>query len=281
MTFEIRTARPEDVKTITPWTKDTFEWGDYILERVADWMGDPDSEVLVCVDSSDVPLGLTHARMLSETEGWLEGARVHPDHKRSGLGTALNHAGVEWARSRGANVVRLAIETDNEPARRQVEKLGYRVGSEWVAGFIDPDRGFRAPASSRLTASSLADADSAWVFWSTSELASASRGLIHQGWHWRKAVASDLRSAARAQRLLQSLAGWVMLRDGSENRMETMWLAGTAEDLPDLLEGVLDHAASEHVEHLVVKMPGLNWAVEAMRRLGFWVTGIGVFYKPT
>lgn len=279
MTQAVRPAELGDIQAIAPWTQDTFEWGDYVLERVTDWMEDQTSEVLVCTDEDDVAIALVHARMLSDTEGWLEGARVRPDQKRRGLGSILNHAGLEWIRSRGGRVVRLAIETDNEAARRQVEKLGYRVGSEWVTGFSSADPSFRAPRSSRLVPSSSADVDGAWMFWSTSELARAARGLVHEGWQWRSASVDDLKGAAAEQRLFQSGAGWVAFRDGGDS-LETILVAGTQGDLPVLLEGIRDYAADQPAEHLVVKIPALDWASESLTRSGFKVKGILVYYKP-
>ena len=137
MAFELRPARLEDVPGIVEWTTDTFDWGDYVPERISTWISDPNSQVLVAVGEADTPLAVAHVVMLSPTEGWLEAARVHPDHRRSGLGSALNHAGVDWARSLGARVVRLATEADNAAARSQVEALGYRQTSSWVYSWIE------------------------------------------------------------------------------------------------------------------------------------------------
>lgn len=278
MDLVVRSARSDDMASISTWTKDTFEWGDYVPERLPQWMDDPESEILVCVDAADVPLAIVHVRMLAITEGWLEAARVHPDHKRSGMGTALNHAGVEWARSRGARVVRLATETGNLAARKQVEKLGYRAGSSWVTAFMEVDRPFRAEIAARLAKSASIDVDSAWMFWSTSELGGAGRSLLSEGWQWREARVDDLTAAARDDRLFQSPAGWVMFRpDGSD--LETMWLASSPEDLPRLLEGIKDLAATQGADQLVVKVPGLDWASEALRRAQFSVSDILVYYK--
>ena len=120
MSFRVRQGRADDLPWITSWTTDTFSWGDYVPDRIEGWLEDPESELLVCSDESDVVRAIVHAEMLSPAEGWLEAARVHPDHRRTGMGTALNRAGVEWLAQRGARVVRLATEADNEPAVAQV-----------------------------------------------------------------------------------------------------------------------------------------------------------------
>lgn len=277
MPVRTRKARPEDLEAIAPWTTDTFDWGDYVPERFLNWLADESGEVIVCVDEDDLPVALAHARMLSPTEGWLEGARVHPDHQRRGMGTTMNAAGVAWARERGARVVRLAIESDNVAANSQVEKLGYRLGSAWVAGFLEPDVRYRSPTSDSLSPSNTSDIDSAWVAWSTSDMESAGRGLLCEGWEWRKATVDDLRQAAGDGLMLQSPHGWVIQRRITE-QFETTWVAATKAGLPGLLNGLVDRAAAAGHERMVVKLPALDWARESLHRAGFETSGIYVYY---
>jgi len=280
MPIRTRKARADDLESITAWTTDTFEWGDYVPERFLDWLNDDAGEVIVCVDDDDVPVALAHARMLSPTEGWLEGARVHPDHQRQGMGMTMNAAGVAWARERGARVVRLAIETDNVAANRQVEKLGYRLGSEWVAGFLDPDITYRSPVADSLTESSSADVDGAWVGWSTSDLATAGRGLLCRGWEWRAAIVDDLRNAVANGQMVQSRHGWAIQRDIT-SQFETNWVATSQAGLPGLLDGLIDRAAASGHDHMLVKLPALDWARESLNRAGFETSGIYVYYLAT
>ena len=107
MGVSVREARQEDVAAIAPWTQDTFEWGDYVADRLPSWIDDPALHVLVCESNDGTPLAVCRAQMLTPIEAWLDGARVHPEHRREGLGRMLNHAGVAWARDQGARVVRL------------------------------------------------------------------------------------------------------------------------------------------------------------------------------
>ena len=279
MTFTVRAARAEDLASIAEWTHETFEWGDYVPDSFLHWIADPDSAVLVCVDADDVPTALVHAGMPSSTEGWLEAARVHPAHKRRGMGTALNHAGVQWARGHGARVVRLVTEAENSAARLQVEKLGYRLESQWVVGLMEPEPDDSSLPSNRLEPSSPMDLDSAWMSWSTGNLEAAGRGLLNIGWQWRKATIGDLENAIANQRLYQSAAGWVMLRPDTPGNVETAWLSTSAEEFPVLLQGLIGHAALARAEHLDVRLPAVDWAAESLRRAGFAVLEIVVYYK--
>jgi ribosomal protein S18 acetylase RimI-like enzyme len=268
MSFTVRIARAEDVEQIIPWTTDTFDWGDYVPDRLPGWIEDPNSAVVVCVDGSERPLAMTHVLLLSKTEGWLEAARVHPDHKRSGMGLAMNHAGVEWARERDARVVRLATEAENKAARRQVEALGYRQTSTWVHARYEIGEGSTKPAEPGLRPAPRSDVDAAWMFWSTSNLAHHSRGLIAHGWRWRKATPRDLASAAREGNFYQSPAGWVVADLLENDRMRMLWLATTPEEAPRLLADLIDLASQRGAAELTIKMPNVPWVAEALSRSG-------------
>ncbi len=268
MNFMVRPGRLDDVDSIIPWTADTFDWGDYIPTRLPLWLESADSEVLVCIDEADEPKAVAHVVLLSPTEGWMEGARVHPDFRRSGMGSALNDAGVAWAKEHGARVVRLATEEQNIAARSQVERLGYREVSRWVFTGFDVDRKDRAPEHFRLRPAPGSDAEAAWLFWAASDLAREGRELIANGWQWRTARPDDVTRAASSSRLFQSPAGWVIIDQPDPKWIRCGWMATTPDDILRLLGGLLDLAAELEAEELDIKMPNVPWTAEALTRVG-------------
>ncbi len=278
MGASVRVARHDDVASIVPWTTDTFSWGDYVPDRIHIWLEDPDSQVLVSVDEADTPIALCHAAMLSPTEGWLEGARVHPEKRRTGVGSALNHAGVEWARRRGARVMRLSTEASNMAARNQVKRLGYREVSRWLQATFEVDPSHRASERYRMRPAPGSDADAAWLFWVASDLARASRELIALGWQWRTARPGDVNTAARD--LVQSAAGWASIEQPDDDWVRTSWIASTPEDLLGLIDGLLDLAAERGASELDIKLPDLPWTSEAIIRSGSEPNPVIVHAKP-
>ena len=277
MSYVIRKARADDVALVTPWTTDTFAWGDYVPDRMPRWLIDPDSAVLVSVDETDAPVALAHVVMLSATEGWIEAARVHPDHRRKGLGTDLNNAGVAWARERGGRVIRLATEADNDAARKQVEGLGYRRVANWVYSSFEVDPNHRVADQYRLRPAPGSDAEAAWLFWAASELAREGRELIANHWQWRTARPGDVTAGGE---LLQSPAGWVSLTQPEEDWITTRWFATTPDGLLTLFDGLFDLAASRSVSEVDVKLPNLGWTAEAMTRFGGDPREVLVYAKP-
>ena len=268
MAMAVRAAREEDLVDIVSWTRATFEWGDYVPDRLPSWLSESDSVVLVAVDESDRPLGVCHAVMLSGYEGWLEAARVHPAHRRAGLGSALNQAGVDWLAGRGARVVRLAVEASNSAARSQVERLGYRQVSTWYHGKLEVDPNRRCPASCRLHPVPPGEIDAAWLFWANGDLAVGGRELMARGWQWRRTRPEDLAQAASEGQLHQSPAGWVIVDQTAAGWLRAGWLAAELEEAPRLFDGLHDLAVDWAAEGVDVKVPGVPWMVETLTRAG-------------
>jgi ribosomal protein S18 acetylase RimI-like enzyme len=278
MGFLIRPARAEDVPLIAAWTRDTFSWGDYVPDQVSDWISDPTSQVVVCVYEDDVPVALSRAQMLSSTEAWLSGARVHPGHRRSGMGSAMNDHGVDWARSQGALVARLATEEENRAARSQVLKSGYRLTGRWMHA-TGPAGGQRDVAPGRrLHLGTSLDADAAWMFWSQSELEQTAHELMPHGWRWRKASRADLEEAVASHAFYQGAAGWAIVRP-VEGGLAVRWIAATPADAPLLLQGIRDLAEEEGLESVEAMVPAAPWLVEALRREGFELHPVVIYSK--
>ena len=257
MATATRRATLEDIPSITSWTSDTFEWGDYVPERLGDWIEAAESEVMVAVDETDTPIALAHVVMLSATEGWLEGARVHPEHRRRGLGSLLNGQGVAWARKHGARVVRLAIEEHNHPAREQVATLGYREVTRWVSASFDVDRTHRCADHLRLRPAPGADAEAAWLTWAAGDIARAGREMLNIGWRWRRATIEDLADREETTRLYRSPTGWVVIERSGGSQLRSRWVSTEPDHVLSLIDGIKDLAAGEGVGGGQPQIPGV------------------------
>lgn len=284
----VRPGRPDDLPAIAEFTHETFTWGDYVADAFLRWLEDPDSLVLVATVAEDRPIGLGRAVMLSANEAWLHGARVHPDHRRTGVGSTLNDALLAWAATRGAIVARLLIEEWNEGAQRQVEALGYRKVTGWtsatlsVGGEVDPltNGGKRVPGDERLGPGSRAEIDPAWIAWLSSDSAAAGRQLFPVGWHFRKMTRHDVEAAARAGALWHSPSGWVIATP-DDDQLLVPWVVTSDLDIDRLLRALVDRAERLRVERIRIMVPRTSWMEDALMRAGWadqpmsvWAKGI-------
>jgi GNAT superfamily N-acetyltransferase len=277
--YELRPGRPDDLPHLAAWTRDTFSWGDYVADAFLGWLTDPDGLVVVSAGADGVPVAVARVTMLSPREAWIHAARVRPDVRRAGLGMRINDYGAEWARRRGGLVMRLLIEDWNEPSRRQVAKLGYRPVAAWGhgtrpvgPGSVDPrtNGGRRVPGEERLVAAPGAEAEPAWVAWSTGELAAAAHHLWPvgpSGWYWRRMTFDDLAGAARGHRLWHSPSGWAVGELDDEG-FGVSWVVTTEPDAPRLVKALLDRAEDLGADRLSVKVPLVPWLEGAFSSAG-------------
>jgi GNAT superfamily N-acetyltransferase len=284
----IRDARREDRNVVAEFTASTFPWGDYVADRFLDWLEEPDGRLLVAVDPTDRPVGVIRVELLSPEEAWLHAARVHPDHRRMGIGTALNRAACRWAAEQGALIVRLLVENWNTPARSQVTKLGFSPAASWVWGEksiadgaprVRANGGRRVPSEERLVRSSRSEAEPAWMAYSTGPLAAAAKMLKPFGWSFRTMRYPDVVEAAEEGRLWQCPSGWV-IADPTVDGWQVSWLVTTDLDADRIVRALDDRAAASGVRNLLIWVPEVPWAVEALERASFSLHPATVYARP-
>lgn len=278
--YTVRDARASDIPLISPWTRDTFSWGDYVADSIEQWLQDANLKVLVATDADDLPRAVSVVQLLSPREGWLSAARVRPDARRQGLGTLLNSASVDWIRDCGATVARLAVEDSNPAATNQVIKLGYRPGSAWVYARPPEGSSSRTDESDKPSVAGRFDVDPAWMYWSTSEIADAGRMLLPSAWKWCRATVADIELAAREQRFVSSAAGWLVFQPGDSDSIEVVWVATSQTDFPRLVNSAIRYGTDNGIDNVYFKIPDTGWTGEALRREGFEVSTITVYAKP-
>jgi GNAT superfamily N-acetyltransferase len=276
VTYEIRPARAEDHSAIVSFTEATFDWGDYVASAFEDWLDDPQGLAVVAADPDDRAVAVSKATLVSGTEAWFQGARVHPEWRRRGIANAMADAMAEWARSRGAKVVRLLVEDWNEPAQRQVEAGGFRAVGSWAVaertvGAASPvpsgNGGRRVPALEQLVRAPSAEAEPAYMSWSTGELGRAARSLVAAGWMWRRVSSADLVASAKAEALWAARSGWVIAAR-NEDAFEVGLVETRPDDATDLMRALVDLAVAEGAERIRIKIPDVAWLTAAARRAG-------------
>ena len=287
----IRPGRIEDAERIRSFTEDTFTWGDYVGREFPTWLDRPDELAIVAADDDGSPVAVARVGLLSDAEAWLSGARVHPDHRRQGIGSVMNDFGVEWARERGAKVIRLATEETNAAARAQVEKLGYRSVARFSlavrpiesktppSGGTGSNGGRRLTGTERLDLAPSAEADPAYLVWSTGDQARVAHQLFPaKGWAFRRLRPADLVTAAKARRLWTSPSAWVVTEEDNDEIWVPLFIT-TIEDADRAAIALVDLARERDAGLLRVMVPRVDWLEEALARHRFQVAHPNFIYE--
>ena len=290
MTSEIlvRPALPSDRDAIADFTRETFEWGDYIADVFDEWLEREDTFVAVAEGGDGLPVAIGAVRMLSPTEAWYSAARVHPEYRGRGIAALVSSELRQWARERGAVVGRLLVEDWNDVAIRHVEKTGPRRVASVVRctkpiGDASPspsgNGGRRLPSKLRSRPAGSSEAQPAFASWSIGELGRASRGLIGVGWTFRRLTLADLEKAARTNAFWEIGAGWALAAPAPEAHFEVAWLETREEDAHDLLRSLVDLAIGAGSEAIAIWVPAIDWMIQAARRLGFETRVLHVYAR--
>ncbi len=273
--YTIRPAKPGDKSDLAAFTQNTFEWGDYIADRFDDWLAAPDGHLLVA-EHAGAAVGVARAGLLSPSELWLQGSRIHPNHRGNRLSQRLSDELSQWGASQGAEVVRLYIEDWNQAPQHLVAAGGYRRVSKWLFGqraIIDQDPqptgngGRRVPGDERLRPAPKAEAEPAFMAWSTSDIGRAARGLSARNWTWKLLTIDDLSAAAPEGMFLESPSGWA-LAERVDHRLAVFWLMANLEDSYRLVRAVLDRAIETAATKLEFWIPDTQPLQTALTRIG-------------
>ncbi len=284
----IRPARHSDIPLIAAWTQNTFDWGDYVADALPGWLDNPASQVIVAEEDGAVIATVT-GTMVSPNELWAQGVRVHTDHRRRGIATAVSNALWEWARERGAVIARLAIDATNTASEAQASSMGFHKVSDWRRGeriigegspVPEGNGGRRVPPPERLEPAHSAEAEPAFLSWSTGELARAAHGLLPIGWVWRRMTADHLVLAARNRDLHEGRPGWAIAEvDDEDDMLVVHWMETTRDDAVAMARALVDLAAEARVGEMRIWVPTVDWLETAFQRLGFEFHTVGLWAR--
>ncbi len=286
--MEVRPARKSDLDAIQLWTSNTFSWGDYIDVVFERWRLDPMGNLLIMADAEDIPVALCNVAMVSPTEAWLQGARVHPDHRRTGLASEMTRHASAWAKGWGAQVVRLMVEEGNDAAHAQVRAAGFRSVGSWTVARRQVGDGSVMPAGNggrpikrgdRLVLASSAEAQPAFVAWSSDEIGRTARGLVPNRWIFRRLLIGDLEKEARKQRLWMAPGGWVVARPLGDTLIAN-WIHTSSDHAYDVARSLNLLAEELHMERIESFFPSIGWLDQGFRRAGSVLRHDSVYAMP-
>jgi GNAT superfamily N-acetyltransferase len=179
--LRIRPARKLDKDEILSFCVNTFSWGDYI-DRVWDYWYAEENGRLFIAESGSEKIAMSHVAICPEGRSiWLEGVRVHPDHRRSYIATLLITKMLEYGRQRGAWQASAIVDTTNFASQRLMEKNGFKVVSKWLY-FTIGGKPERQKSDARIA--NVEDIDDIWQYLLQSKIYRLSAKRYVDSWHW-------------------------------------------------------------------------------------------------
>lgn len=104
----------------------THVWeDDYVPECWADWVSKPEEGVVLVALLGEQIIGTCYVHFQGEDQCWFQALRVHPDHRRLGVGSALTERSLTEALSDGRRVAYLGIDADNTASLTMTARAGF------------------------------------------------------------------------------------------------------------------------------------------------------------
>ncbi len=198
----VRPARPSDKTPLMEFISRIWGGHDYIPSVWDEWIRDRSARTFV-VEVDGKPVGMNRVKFLEDGNAWLEGARVHPSFRGTGLASLLGRDAIRAAAKSGKGVVRLATNSRNKSARRQITKMGFAelarmsVYNPGTRSRFGHQRGVRLAARSDLTSlvgsirSSREFKVGGGVFWDGFRATALTAGTINRAVRERRVYLSD------------------------------------------------------------------------------------------
>jgi len=267
----VRKARQEDRDKVLSFCVGTFDWGDYIDEVFDSWLKGPDSLLLVA-EADGSPVGVLHARLMNHGRGWLEGLRVHPSHRRMGVGRAMTEKAIALLRESGHRTLRLLVESNNEASMALAVNQGFNEETRW-AFYHGKEPAPADSKGSRWVTSSTAPG--IWRLTDSSDLFNRGGRSYEYDWALYPLEADDFIDLVKRRMVAVSGRGSTMalgtFHDGKKDgRMaRACFVMGDAPQVTDLAAFVTSAAAKAGARKLNVSCPNQAGTVEGLKAYGF------------
>lgn len=179
----LRPARLADEAAVTALSDHIWEGEDYVPRRFSDWVADQRGQFTVACDG-DTLVGFGKLTELAPGEWWLEGLRVHPDHRGRGIARKLHHHAVDLAATIGRGVLRFATNGRNEAVHKLARETGFRRVAAYQLATLNTGHG-SDQHTGHFRPADPADLPALKEWLRASDRFTAVGGLFEEQWKWK------------------------------------------------------------------------------------------------
>ncbi len=253
--LHIRPARAEDYPQVEALVAHIWDGDDYIPRVWETWLGDPKGAFVVA-ERGDALVALAKLTWLGPREWWMQGMRVHPDHRQQGISKAVSAELLRRFRAAGGGLARFATASHNVPVHRGAASMGFTRQAAFIPYEAEPLARKIRPLC-RLAPD---EAPRVWAYLSDSAYFRANARSYAAGWTWYLFTEPRLREALESGRVYgvggEALEAVVFLDAPDTDREGTPRLRATYTELgqsPDAARALRALAGEMGVQKLQIK----------------------------
>ena len=252
----VRPARPSDKAPLMEFISRVWGGHDYIPRVWDEWLRERDARTFV-VEVERRPVGMSRVKFLDDGSAWLEGARIHPDYRGTGLASMLGRNSIRVAEKRGMRVMRLVSNSRNRSALRQVAKMGFHEVAR-MSVYI-PRRHSRLNAQRKVRLATDSDLTQLNSIVKISKEYKAGGGVFWDGFRATAFTPSTVRKLVRERRAYVSgkaVAFFKRGKEGDEPFSQVCFACGSPKDVTRLLRHLLRSLGKRDAERYLCAPQG-------------------------
>ncbi len=266
--FVVRPARAEDKKAVLAFCEHTWdEFGDYIANVWDQWLADKRGAFLVG-EWHGKPVAIGKVTELAAGEIWLEGLRVAPEVRKSGVANAYMAGQRQYLARLRPRVLRLATGTHNVAVHHIMARSNFRRVATTLCFRGKADETVTAPHPQTLGPD---DGPAVMALLERSAVFAAGHRLYAIGWRWPVLTpgrlaghlrAGEVAGYRRADRSLAAVALTPHAHDflAERGRLWIGLLDGEQEPVADLLRALRKQATTTPDREVLAFVPeGSPW----------------------
>jgi ribosomal protein S18 acetylase RimI-like enzyme len=129
--INVRRGTTDDYQNVLQLLSQVWE-DDYVEHLWLQWAQEAEKGIVLVAEYENELVGTSYVNFMPHNACWFQALRVHPEHRRLGIGRALTSVSLELSRANGREYAYLGIDADNTASLTLTARAGFRRVSEYT-----------------------------------------------------------------------------------------------------------------------------------------------------